>query len=603
MFNFNLINSFIQMVTGHQRRNRKTSIVIPSLPEMQRTADQLTKCLFYVHKNDLYQRYSDCFEQGALTQGIGLMSFFLDHSNDPISGDIRGRYVDFKSVLIDPYFREMDLSDCRFIWTRQFFAKKEAVKYYPKLEDEIMGLPPGQYRDDKFYFMPEVYQLQMPNIIAFDEYWYLSERDCEYIVDVETEEVQEFVGDEEDKRDIVRNFKDRLKFITKAKPTTRRCVSINDKTILDEPNPYGMDRYPYAASLGYFSPNTPYYALKFRGIVRDLRDAQFLFSRRKVTDLDVLESQQQGLKVKQGSLVTPNDSLNRGNGRVLTIAKGAQMTDVEPMPIIPPSPVMLQMEEMLQDTMHRIAGIDPAAMGMDIDDKAGIITMLRQASTTQTLTRLFDQFDAFQQQCGQIVIEMIQNNWTYGKVKQVIGEEPVAEFDNKAFSKYGCKVIQGALTETQEQLQLQQLLYFRETTGIPIPSKLILQASTLQNKEDLIQAVMEEEKRAAEQQQKMEQLQMQQIAVENHTKEAYAESQLGLAAERRNKIKLDAALSAERLQRADEDRTGAILNLVKAAKELQGMDIDMLAKEVEIMQAMQQSMSDKKEVEIPKSIS
>ena len=39
-------------------------------------------------------------------------------------------------------------------------------------------------------------------------------------------------------------------------------------------------------------------------------------------------------------------------------------------------------------------------------------------------------------QCGDVIIEMIQKNWTYGKIKQVIGEDPTSEFDNKVFFKY-----------------------------------------------------------------------------------------------------------------------------------------------------------------------
>ena len=74
----------------------------------------------------------------------------------------------------------------------------------------------------------------------------------------------------------------------------------------------------------------------------------------------------------------------------------------------------------------------------------------------------------------------------------------------------------------------------------------------------------------------MAQLQMQQMQVDNLTKTSYAESQKALAAERMNKVQLDAALSAERIQRAEEDRTGGVLNLIKAVKEIQGMNIDQL---------------------------
>lgn len=594
IFNFNLINSMLQMVSGYQRRNRKSTICIPIQSPMQKTADQLTKCLYHVHnQSGAYQVYSDAFEMGALTQGIGLVSIFKDTTNDPVSGDIRLRYVDFKSVLIDPYFRRHDLSDCRFIWTRQFFDRNEAAILYPELADDILSLSSGSYRDDKFYYMPEVYQIQFPNLVAFDEYWYLSSRECQYLVDVETGETKEWEGDEEDLREIRRMFKSRLKVVKKAKPTVRRTIILNDRVLLDEPNPYKIDRYPYVCSLAYFTPDSPYYAYKFRGMVRDMRDAQYLFNRRKVTDLDILEAQQQGLKIRQGSLVTPDDAFNQGNGRALFYKATGSPDDIQPMPIIPPAPTMIQMEEMLKDVMYRISGVSPESMGQDIDDKAGIITMLRNSAGITTLTRLFDQFDETQRLAGEIIVEMIQKNWTFGKVKQIIGEEPTAEFDDKAFFKYGCKVIQGALTESQQQLQLQQLLYFRETTQIPIPSSLIIKASTLQEKDELIKAIEAQEQQQQQQQQAMLQMQMQQMQVDNQTKMSYAKSQEGLAAERVAKIKTDVAVAQDKIKRAEEESTHSALNLIKGAKELQGMDLTHFQQFVDIINAIKQNENQK----------
>ena len=59
MFTFNLIHSTIQMVSGHQRRNRKATIAIPVQSPVQKTADQISKCLYYVHGSGQYQVYSD----------------------------------------------------------------------------------------------------------------------------------------------------------------------------------------------------------------------------------------------------------------------------------------------------------------------------------------------------------------------------------------------------------------------------------------------------------------------------------------------------------------------------------------------------------------
>jgi hypothetical protein len=155
IFNFNLINPAVQMISGYQRRNRKSTIVIPIKNEYQKTADQLTKCLYHVHNQaGSYQVYSDAFEQGALVQGLSFVGIFKDTTNDPISGDIRMRHIDMKSCLFDPFFRKHDLTDCRFFWTRQFFDRQEAATIYTQFYDDIMSLPAGTYRDDKFYYMP-----------------------------------------------------------------------------------------------------------------------------------------------------------------------------------------------------------------------------------------------------------------------------------------------------------------------------------------------------------------------------------------------------------------------------------------------------------------
>ena len=604
MFNFNIMNPIVQAITGQQRQSRKSTICIPIQKDRQQTADQMTKCLYYVHnQSGAYQVYSDAFEQGPLVQGFSLVSIFPDYANDPISPDIRLRNVDFKSVMMDPYFRRHDLSDCRFIWTRQFFDREECAILYSQFADEILSLPRGSYRDDKFYYMPEVYQIQFPNVIAFDEYWYLSTREAEYLVDRETEECQEFTGDEEDLRVIMQQFGKRLRVLRKNKPTVRRMLTVNDRVLVDEPKPYGIDRYPYVGFYGYFSPDTPYYDYKFRSVCSDLKDAQFLFNRMKVGDLDICEAQQQGYKIRQGSLVTPDDALNQGHGRSLFYKKDASPDDIQNMDIHPPSPVMLQMEEMLMQVIHRIAGVDPSAMGVDVDDKAGIISMMRQAATARNLQRLFDQFDESQRLCGDIIIEMIQKNWTYGKVKQVIGEEPTSEFDNKAFFKYGCKVVQGVLTESQQQLELAQLLHLQQLAPDTFPKDEIVEAMTIQNKNRIIEKMEAAQKQQQEQMQKREQIELQHIQLKNQMMIAEAHSKEGLAQERIAKIQLDKALNAERIQRAEEDRTGSALNLVKAIKELQSIDLNHLQQSLDIVERLKQSEGSEAKEENTKPLS
>jgi len=591
-YNFNITNGLIQTPSGFQRRNRKSSTCINVLNGLEKTAAQMTKVLYHtINKNGIYQKYSDTFEKGALTKGLGFLYTYLDKTEDVVSGDIKKKYVDMGSCLFDPYFRQHDMSDCRFWWTRQFFDREEAATLYSEFTDEILALPKGTYRDDKFYYMPEVYQIQFPNLVAMDEYWYLTHREGTFLVDKETEECQEWTGDEEQLRDALRlkapdgiELRKKLAVVKQRRPTVRRTILTNDRVMVDEANPLGIDKYPVTCCLGYFNPDTPYYAYKFRGIARDCRDAQYCFNRFQVNGMDQVEAQQSGVKMEKGALVTPDDSLNQGNGRVL-VTKPGMFNLVEKLHIDPPSPVFLQMVDTLKHYMMEIAGVTPEMMGQEIDDKAGIITMIRQAASVTRLQTLFDNFDEFQRLDGDLTIEIVQKNFTSAKIRQIIGEDPTPEFESKLFFKYGCKVATGVLTETQQQLEAQQLLYAKEM-GAPIDWSDILPKMNIQDKDDLFKRIKEREESAAQQQQQMAQLQMQQLQVDNKTKIAYAEQKEALAMQQISKIEQDKAIGAERLERAEEEKTAGLLNVIKALKELQSIDLQNLEHSVNILHSL-----------------
>jgi hypothetical protein len=273
------------------------------------------------------------------------------------------------------------------------------------------------------------------------------------------------------------------------------------------------------------------------------------------------------------------------------------MSDVEQMQIIPPDPTMLQMEESLKGVMREITGINEELLGSAIDDKAGILSMLRQGAGLTTLQNLFDQFDESQRLCGNIIIEMIQKNWSYNKVKQVIGEEPTPEFDNKAFFKYGCKVVPASLTESQQQLEFGQLLHLYELSGSnnPVILNRAIKLSTIQEKDELLEEMAQYEQAQQQKEEEMKQMQMQQVQVEMETKLAYAQSQKGLAAERVAKIQTDRAVAEDKLSRAEQEDTASLLNLVKTLKELQSIDTQNLLAKISTLHSINEIEFDKKQ--------
>jgi hypothetical protein len=261
---------------------------------------------------------------------------------------------------------------------------------------------------------------------------------------------------------------------------------------------------------------------------------------------------------------------------------------------VPPS--MLQLSEMLGNELQQISGVSEELLGSAVDEKAGILSLLRQGAGLVTLQGLFDNLDQSQRLLGKLHLEMIQANWTPGKVARIINEEPSGEFYNRAFSKYDAIVEEAPLTSTQKQLALQQALYLKEM-GIPIPTEYILENMQLPKKNELMEQIKATEQAQQEQEQQMAQMQMQNMQVDNETKMGFADAQHAQAQERLGKIRLDSAAAIEKIESADIAKMDSFLKLILAAKEIQGTDINQIMQVMGLMhtQQMAQQQNDVQE--------
>ena len=590
-FNFNKIRRIVNMISGHQRKHRKSTVVSPMESSDEETAEQFTDIINWAYKRDnVYNTISNAFEHGALVSGLSLLSVWLDRTEDPSSGDIRVSHLAYNSYMLDTFFRNQDLSDCNFLWTRKWLTKQEIACLLPDREEEIMKMPPLRYnKDQRFYFMPENYNFTIKDLYPYDEFWYQDTRKAKMLYDQETGESMEWPEDAES--DALRLFlaqEKNVKVVKRWIPTTRVSIVVSNRVFYDGPNYLGIDRYPFVPVVGYWDPDSIYFQWRLQGVVRGLRDAQYLYNRRKVIELDMLESQiNSGMKVMEGSLVDPNDVLKSGQGQPIFIKSTAPQGMDSVQQILPPQvpPTTIQLSQLLASEINEISGVNEELLGSAVDDKAGILSMLRQGAGLVTLEKLFDQLDLSQKLLGEITMDIVQKNFTKGKVERILGKPASPQFENKAFQKYDCVVTEGLLTDTQQKLEFIQLSQMKEM-GLPIPSDILIDKAPIHGKKELKESIAKIEQAQAQQQQQMSQLQMQQMDIQNKSASAYSDAQQSLAAERLAKIQLDQAVNAERLQRSEEEKTGGILNLIKAIKELEGMDIEQIARKIEIVKAL-----------------
>jgi hypothetical protein len=220
-------------------------------------------------------------------------------------------------------------------------------------------------------------------------------------------------------------------------------------------------------------------------------------------------------------------------------------------------------------------------------ETAGVLAKMRQAAGLVNLQDIFDGLRQTQKAVGEKTLALIQANYSPEKIRLITKQDPTPEFYSGMFAKYDIVVDEGVLTDTQRQTQFVQLLALKQIGVLPPEGDaLILKNSSLHDKKQLEDAMEASRKQQQAVAQAQAQQQMEQQAVVTHSLNAKANSDQALAAERMAKIQLDQAVNAERLQRAEEDKTAGMLNLVKALKELEGMDIQNLMAGVELLKAL-----------------
>jgi hypothetical protein len=596
-FNFNRIKRVVNMISGHQRRNRKSTICVPVSNADAETADQFTSVLMYLNQQEgVLDTISDAFE-GALVGGMNMLQVWVDYRSDPLSGDIKVDNCSYNSFLMDPFWRKHDLSDCNGIWKRSFLTKREACSLMPGHDEEILSMTGDSQRDGKFQFMPETYNYGMKNLVTYDEYYYRTYRPQKMMVDTKTGQVMEWKHpDLAGLKQFLQTYP-QMTLITQDIPTVNMAIVVSGKVLYDGQNPLGIDTYPFVPVMAYYTPEIPYYPWRIQGVVRGLRDAQYLYNRRKIIELDIFESQiNSGWVYKESSLINPNDIYATGQGKGLALKDEAQMTDVQQIqaPQVPPS--MMQLSESLANELQQISGVSEELLGSATDDKAGVLSMLRQGAGLTTLQGLFDKLDRSQKLLGKILLDVIQNNYAPGKISMILeGAQPSQQFYNKAFGRYDASVEEGLNTTNQKQMQLLQLLQLKEV-GVPIPDEILLEACTVQNKKQLIEQIDNARKQAEQAQQQQMQAEVQESQARTELAKARAMADEGLGMERLSRIQENKALAVERVAEAARNESAATLDMIKAIKEIEGIDfshIEQLLQMLSIVKQQEQGIVEK----------
>lgn len=597
-FTYNKIFRLINLIDGNQRNNQLSIKVGAVEDSSEVTARLLTDTIDFVMKNgDGYEAINRAFKNALIT-GLCFVSPWMDYRDDPVNGDIKFHIDEWNAVIMDPFFTKKDLSDCSFLARRKFLSRTDVISLHPDKEDIIKNLPWGS-RDDKFTYMPYARQFGMQKLLNYTEYWRTRWENKDVLVDMQTGETRPWDGDRK-RLQLFKKAFPQIEVIRKPVRSVELGIICEGELLYYGKDPFGLNDYSFVPFMAIFEPSYDLYTWKIQSMVRPLRDPQTEINKRRSKMVDLIDNQlNSGWIAKTNSVSNPQSLYKTGQGQVIFIKPEAQITDIQRIPSANIDPTQFQLEAEFEKDMFEILGLSPENVGMAENDRiesAGVLAKMRSIAGWIPIQRIFDELRESKKILGSKILKMIQMNFTPEKIFKITKQQPTPEFFSQQFMKYEIVVEEGLLTDTQKQQQFIQLAALR-AMGVNVSDEDLVKNSSLHDKgpmEERFAAEAQAQQQAQEIQTKQA---MQQQAVVTNSLESKAQSDQALAAERLAKIKLDQALNAERISRAEEDRTAGVLNLVKAIKELEGMDTNILMqklallREVEIQQQAKESES------------
>jgi hypothetical protein len=287
---------------------------------------------------------------------------------------------------------------------------------------------------------------------------------------------------------------------------------------------------------------------------------------RKVIELQILQSSLNAGWIYPVDVVPDPKCFRQssgGDGFLIPLKAGHLPNEIQRIEPVNIPQSLLELSNSLAEDIMKISGVNEELLGSATDDKSGILSMLRQGAGLTTLQTIFDKLDYTQRLYGKIRLQAIRKNFSKGKIRNILGHEADPRFFTSHSQKYSVAIEEGNYSTTQKQMELQQLLHFKEL-GMAIPDKSILRAAFITNKRQVIEDMEEAQKQQSEQAQQ----------------EAQQQQQID-----QSKMALNFASAQEKIARIDEIEASADhkkaqteFELVKSMLDLEMMDLDMIGR-------------------------
>lgn len=513
----NKILSTISNVMGEQINNRAEISFRPRSGASPETAEVLTKVFKQISDNNkLDWLRSDMFADGIITSR-GFLDVRMDFG-DQLQGEVRITKLNPKNVIVDPDADDMDPDTWADVMITKWVTPDDIAILYSEEDAEYLRtrdqsfFPYGQdsvqaFRDrfgDRFnpmYSGGFDHTNVMRNLRVIERQYRMLDKQLHFVSqDGDTRPIPKDFD-----RDRIALFVDTFGFqvITKLVRRIRWTVICDHVVLFDDWSPYN-----HFTVVPYF----PYFRHGHTiGLVENLIDPQEVLNKVTSQELHVINTTaNSGYKVRAGALtnMTVEELEQKGaqTGIVIEV-NGDPDKDVQK---IQPNPIPTGLDRVsykAEEHIKAISGVSDSMMGFDREDVAAkAIQAKRQAGSTN-LVKPLDNLTRTDHILARNILDLIQTYYTEerlititknhmtGETETIVVNQATPEgeiVNDLTLGEYDVVVSSVPVRETLEDSQFEQALALRQM-GVTIPDDVLIEASRLQRKTEILQRIRGEQ--------------------------------------------------------------------------------------------------------------
>jgi len=488
----NLILPIINLISGIQRQGRQDITVVARKGGLKKLASAFTQILRHcMDMTDADYETADCFLDGVVGNK-GWLNLGVDHTEDPVYGDLAVRKVSPFDMREDPDTKEYDLNKSgKFVIRDSWLDKQALLLNFPQKEADLTsgGLELNPTSGDV------VGDSERGNLRwRLRECWHRTYEKRIILINTATGTMKTIRPESLDlAKAVVLAAKRKWAIKDWVVPVLNKTVTAGNLVLEDILDPYhGVTNFPYYRFCPYWVDG---YVM---GVVQNLVGPQQEVNKRRSQALHNLnQTANSGFKVKKVLNNYDRHLAKFGStpGVVLDESKaGGKIERIEPAPL---SEGHLTASQISADDMKEISGANFDLLGQIVEghNESGKAIELRQSQGMKVVEVVFDNFARTQKLMALGIVDMVRHTNVYSdeEIRAIVAEQnediDINLLKDRKIGRYGIKIASSSSSPTARYAKFMSIMEIARMYPDQIGPEVLIENSDIPNKEEILQKV------------------------------------------------------------------------------------------------------------------